>query len=120
MNRRCISFLGPAFDTFRRRAGRRFHLLDVGGDFKDEMGKMTDQPEPKRSKRGFQVTHLRSATNNRALVVVTLLAVATALCWISWRVGSPLMTTIRNTDVELELRNQLEELSATPMGKKTP
>jgi small neutral amino acid transporter SnatA (MarC family) len=63
------------------------------------------------------VTHLRTATNKKTLVVVTLLLVATALCWLSWRVGSPLMTTIRNTDVELELRNELEGLSATPMYK---
>jgi hypothetical protein len=50
-------------------------------------------------------------------VVVTLLVVAMGLCWLSWRVGSPLMTTIRNTDVELELRNELEGLSSTPMYK---
>jgi small neutral amino acid transporter SnatA (MarC family) len=63
------------------------------------------------------VTHLRSATNKKTVVVVTLLVVAMGLCWLSWRVGSPLMTTIRNTDVELELRNELEGLSSTPAYK---
>jgi hypothetical protein len=89
----------------------------VARDFKEEMGKMMDEPEPKRSKGGVQMTHLRSATNKKTVVVVTLLVVAMGLCWLSWRVGSPLMTTIRNTDVELELRNELEGLSSTPIYK---
>ena len=63
------------------------------------------------------MTRLRLATNRKTLVIVALLAIATALSWVWWRIGSPLLTTIRNTDVELELRNRIEAPSATPMYK---
>ena len=39
-----------------------------------------------------------------------------ALCWISWRVGSPLLSGILDVDVELELKN-LQVPSATPVLK---
>jgi hypothetical protein len=63
------------------------------------------------------VTCLRLATNRKTLVIAALLAIATALAWGSWRVGSPLMTAIRNTDVELELRNEIEAPSSSPIYK---
>ena len=61
------------------------------------------------------MAHLPIMRYRKTLLILALLAIATALCWLSWRVGSPLMTTIQNTDVELELRNQLEGLRGTPM-----
>ncbi len=35
--------------------------------------------------------------------IATLLVVAAALCWISWRAGSPLVAGIREYDVVAEL-----------------
>ncbi len=52
----------------------------------------------------------------REWVIAALLVVAGALCWISWRVGSPLLSGIRDVDVELELKN-LQVPSATPVLK---
>jgi hypothetical protein len=40
---------------------------------------------------------------SREWVIAALLVVAAALCWISWRVGSPLMSGIRDVDVMFEL-----------------
>ncbi len=54
--------------------------------------------------------------NRKTLLVVAVLAIAIAACVISWRVGSPLMTTVRTTDVELELKNLLGP-STTPVYK---
>ena len=36
-------------------------------------------------------------------VIAALLLVAAALCWISWRAGSPLMSGIRKYDVVSEI-----------------
>jgi hypothetical protein len=42
---------------------------------------------------------------NRTVAIVAVVLAATALCWLSWRAGSPLLDGIRAIDVELELRN---------------
>jgi hypothetical protein len=49
-------------------------------------------------------------------VIAALLAVAAALCWISWRAGSPLLSGIRDFDVKNELLN-LKGPPATPVFK---
>jgi hypothetical protein len=36
-------------------------------------------------------------------VIAALLVVAAALCWISWRTGSPLVSGIRDFDVKSEI-----------------
>jgi hypothetical protein len=51
---------------------------------------------------------------SREWAIAALLVLAAALCWISWRIGSPLLSGIRNVDVELELRN-LQAPPATPI-----
>jgi hypothetical protein len=40
---------------------------------------------------------------SREWAVAALLVVAAALCWISWRAGSPLMSGIRKYDVVSEI-----------------
>ena len=51
-------------------------------------------------------------------VIAALLVVAAALCWISWRIGSPMLSVLRDVDVELEIKN-LQGPSATPITKVT-
>jgi hypothetical protein len=41
--------------------------------------------------------------SSREWVIAALLVVAAALCWISWRAGSPLMSGIRDYDVVSEI-----------------
>jgi hypothetical protein len=45
--------------------------------------------------------------------IAVLLVVAGALCWISWRIGSPMLSGIRDVDIKEELLN-LQGPSATP------
>ena len=40
---------------------------------------------------------------SREWAIATLLVITTALCWISWRAGSPLVAGIREYDVVAEL-----------------
>jgi len=51
---------------------------------------------------------------SREWLIAVLLLAAVALCWISWRAGSPLLSTIRNIDVKDELQN-LQGSQAAPL-----
>jgi hypothetical protein len=51
---------------------------------------------------------------SREWAIATLIVVAAALCWISWRAGSPLMSGIRKYDVVAEL------MRLTRKGKGAP
>jgi hypothetical protein len=56
--------------------------------------------------------------SSRTMTIAALLLVAVALWWISWRVGSPMMSAIRTFDVEGELKN-LAGLPGAPITKKS-
>ena len=51
---------------------------------------------------------------SREWAIATLIVVAAALCWISWRAGSPLMSGIREYNVVAEL------MRLTRKGKGAP
>jgi hypothetical protein len=48
-------------------------------------------------------------------VIALLLVVAAALCWISWRVGSPLISGIRDYDVTTEILGLQKRPRGAPM-----
>ena len=52
---------------------------------------------------------------SREWVIAALLVVAAALCWISWRAGSPLMSGIRDYDVVAEILRLHKRPRGTPM-----
>jgi hypothetical protein len=54
---------------------------------------------------------------SREWVVAALLVVAAALCWISWRAGSPLMSGIRKYDVVSEILRLNQKPRGAPKTK---
>ena len=46
---------------------------------------------------------INAPRRSREWLIAALLVVAVALCWISWRAGSPLMSVIRDYDVKSEI-----------------
>ena len=50
-------------------------------------------------------------------VIAALLVVAAALCWISWRAGSPLVSGIRDFDVKSEILRLQKRPRGTPVIK---
>jgi hypothetical protein len=63
-----------------------------------------------------QKTRKSIARGSREWVIAALLMLAAALCWISWRAGSPLLSGVRAFDVEAELKN-FQGARATPVFK---
>jgi hypothetical protein len=54
---------------------------------------------------------------SREWVVAALLVNAAALCWISWRAGSPLMSGIRKYDVVSEILRLNQKPRGAPKTK---
>ena len=50
------------------------------------------------------MNRLRSARNRKTLLIVALLAIAAALSWLSWHIGSPLMTEIHAKATSVKAR----------------
>jgi hypothetical protein len=48
------------------------------------------------------VIQMPSTRFQRTITIVAIVLVATGLCWLSWRVGSPLMTEIRTAEANLK------------------
>ena len=51
------------------------------------------------------MTRLPATTIQRTVAIVAVVLITTALCVISWFAGSPLLSRIRDIDLEDELRN---------------
>ena len=61
---------------------------------------------------------IRLPSGRRIVAIAALVVVAAALCWISWRAGSPLLSGIRNYDVTSEiLRLNPKPHGASPKTK---
>jgi hypothetical protein len=54
---------------------------------------------------------------SREWAIAALLVVAAALCWISWRAGSPLMSGIRDYDVVSEILRLNQKPRGAPVTK---
>ena len=46
----------------------------------------------------------QTVPRGRAAAIIAMILVAMALCWLSWRVGSPLMTEIRTSQFNVKAR----------------
>jgi hypothetical protein len=57
----------------------------------------------------------QKSPGSREWVIALLLVVAAALCWISWRVGSPLISGIRDYDVATEIMRLQKRPRGAPM-----
>jgi hypothetical protein len=60
---------------------------------------------------------IRLPSGRRIVAFAALVVVAAALCWISWRAGSPLLSEIRDYDVRSEILRLQKRPRGTPVIK---